>query len=271
VRDRVVTDPDRIRQPSSAISTPRFSTAKRARSIAARPRTGRPYGEGDTVWMGAADASGSSSPTSSRSIGNSARGSCCRDRRADAKSRRELFARSGALNALAPGRLPFHTLNPALACSPMAASSPTAPWAATASRRRKPRCSRGTCAIARRSTRDRRPRWLLGRTWGSTHTNLRMEARFDGALVERLLAAGHDVEVLPDAYSDVMGHAGAVVLHPDGTLEGGPRSARRRRGGGGLASPPAACRRTVIPRLHSAAVRDIVPCRRAAAIGGQNP
>ncbi len=23
------------------------------------------------------------------------------------------------------------------------------------------------------------PRWLLGRTWGSTHTNLRMEARFD--------------------------------------------------------------------------------------------
>jgi gamma-glutamyltranspeptidase/glutathione hydrolase len=65
------------------------------------------------------------------------------------------------------------------------------------------------------------PRWLLGRTWGSTHTNLRMESRFDGALVERLLSAGHDVEMLPDAYSDVMGHAGAVVLHPDGTLEGG--------------------------------------------------
>ena len=65
------------------------------------------------------------------------------------------------------------------------------------------------------------PRWLLGRTWGSTHTNLRMESRFDGALVERLLSAGHDVEMLPDAYSDVMGHAGAVVLHPGGTLEGG--------------------------------------------------
>ncbi len=64
------------------------------------------------------------------------------------------------------------------------------------------------------------PRWLLGRTWGSTHTNLRMEARFDGALVDRLMSAGHDVEVLPEAYSDVMGHAGAVVLHPDGTLAG---------------------------------------------------
>ena len=47
-----------------------------------------------------------------------------------------------------------------------------------------------------------------------------MEARFDGNLIDRLLSAGHDVEVLAEAYSDTMGHAGAVVLHPDGTLEG---------------------------------------------------
>jgi oxamate amidohydrolase len=65
------------------------------------------------------------------------------------------------------------------------------------------------------------PRWLLGRTWGATRTNLRMESRFDGALVDRLLSAGHDVEMLPQAYCDLMGHAGAVVLHPDGTFEGG--------------------------------------------------
>jgi len=64
------------------------------------------------------------------------------------------------------------------------------------------------------------PRWLLGRTWGSTVTNLRMESRFDGHLVERLQSAGHDAEVLPEAYSDTMGHAGAVLLHPNGTLEG---------------------------------------------------
>jgi gamma-glutamyltranspeptidase/glutathione hydrolase len=64
------------------------------------------------------------------------------------------------------------------------------------------------------------PRWLLGRTWGSSVTNLRMEARFDGNLADRLASAGHDVELLPQPYSDTMGHAGAVVLHPDGTLEG---------------------------------------------------
>jgi gamma-glutamyltranspeptidase/glutathione hydrolase len=39
--------------------------------------------------------------------------------------------------------------------------------------------------------------------------------------VVQLLSAGHDVELLSEPYSDTMGHAGAVVLHPDGTLEGG--------------------------------------------------
>jgi gamma-glutamyltranspeptidase/glutathione hydrolase len=65
-----------------------------------------------------------------------------------------------------------------------------------------------------------RPRWLLGRTWGSTVTNLRVEPRFDGNLIDRLMAAGHDVDVLAEPYSDLVGHAGAVVLHPDGTAEG---------------------------------------------------
>jgi gamma-glutamyltranspeptidase/glutathione hydrolase len=64
------------------------------------------------------------------------------------------------------------------------------------------------------------PRWLLGRTWGSTVSNLRMESRFDGHLIDRLMSAGHDVDVLSDAYSDTMGHAGAVMIHPNGMLEG---------------------------------------------------
>jgi oxamate amidohydrolase len=53
------------------------------------------------------------------------------------------------------------------------------------------------------------------------HGKLRMESLSDDALVDRLLAAGHDIEVLPETYSDVMGHAGAIVLHPDGTFEAG--------------------------------------------------
>jgi gamma-glutamyltranspeptidase/glutathione hydrolase len=63
------------------------------------------------------------------------------------------------------------------------------------------------------------PRWLLGRTWGAAQTNVRMEARFDGNLIDQLVSAGHDIEVLREPYSDLMGHAGAVVVHPNGTME----------------------------------------------------
>ncbi len=124
------------------------------------------------------------------------------------------------LNALAPGRLPFHTLNPALAelddgrviaYGTMGGDGQPQTQAALFTRHVTFRQPLGRAIEA--------PRWLLGRTWGSTHTNLRLESRFDGNLIDRLLSAGHDVEVLGDAYSDTMGHAGAVVLHPNGTLE----------------------------------------------------
>ncbi|BBI60496.1 hypothetical protein HSBAA_18020 [Vreelandella sulfidaeris] len=67
---------------------------------------------------------------------------------------------------------------------------------------------------------------------GETSTNLKLEARFDDALVTDLATAGHDVEVLPDAFSDTMGHAGGIVHHPDGLIE----SAHDPRSNGGAAS-----------------------------------
>ncbi|MEQ9200354.1 MAG: gamma-glutamyltransferase, partial [Rhodospirillales bacterium] len=69
------------------------------------------------------------------------------------------------------------------------------------------------------------PRWLLGKTWGSDVTSLRLEARFDPELVEALSVAGHDVEMV-GPFDEVMGHAGALVRHPNGLIEGAsdPRS-----------------------------------------------
>jgi gamma-glutamyltranspeptidase/glutathione hydrolase len=127
----------------------------------------------------------------------------------------------GALNALAPGRLPFHTLNPALAVL----NDGRVMAYGTMGGDGQPQTQAMLFArhVLYRKPLDQAidaPRWLLGRTWGSNVTNLRMESRFDGNLIDRLLSAGHDVEILPDAYSDTMGHAGAVVLHGHGTLEG---------------------------------------------------
>lgn len=69
------------------------------------------------------------------------------------------------------------------------------------------------------------PRWLLGRTWGESSTSLKLEDRFAPRLYEALRAVGHQVEIVPP-FSSVMGHAGAIVRHGDGRLEGAsdPRS-----------------------------------------------
>ncbi len=224
VRDRVVTDPDKISGDLDRYLSPAFIDAETAKIDPRKAaRWPAPYGEGDTVWMGSADANGlvvSYIQSLYWEFGSGcvlpATGILMQNRGAsfslDPKS----------LNALEPGRRPFHTLNPALAS--LKDGRVIAYGAMGGDGQPQSQAAIFTRYVNYRQALDRAldaPRWLLGRTWGSTHTNLRMESRFDGNLVDRLLSAGHDVALLDDAYSDTMGHAGAVVLHPDGTSEGG--------------------------------------------------
>ncbi len=61
----------------------------------------------------------------------------------------------------------------------------------------------------------------LGTDFGLT----KVEGRFAPQTLARLRELGHEVEVLAD-FSEAMGHAGAIVRHPDGLFEGAsdPRS-----------------------------------------------
>ncbi|MFZ5018236.1 gamma-glutamyltransferase, partial [Klebsiella pneumoniae] len=61
--------------------------------------------------------------------------------------------------------------------------------------------------------------------WGQTSDTLKLEGRFTAETVSRLQALGHEVEMFPD-FSEAMGHAGAIVRHPNGLFEGAfdPRS-----------------------------------------------
>ena len=123
---------------------------------------------------------------------------------------------------------------------PTAARWSMATWAATASRRARPRCSAATrCSARTCSRRSARRAGCSGRTWGEMSVSLKLESRFDPSLVAALREAGHEVEVV-EAYSDLVGHAGALVRHPDGVIAGAadPRSdgavaatARRRNRG----------------------------------------
>lgn len=69
------------------------------------------------------------------------------------------------------------------------------------------------------------PRWLLGRTWGEASDNLKLEENLDNRALSFLHGRGHSIELV-DAQSPLMGHAGILVRHGDGGLEGGhdPRS-----------------------------------------------
>jgi gamma-glutamyltranspeptidase/glutathione hydrolase len=224
VRDRVVTDPASIAADLSQFLDARFLDAEAQKIDRARAaKWPAPPGEGDTIWMGAADSSGLVVSYIQSLYWEFGSGCVLPSTGVLMQNRGSSFSLDRqALNTLAPGRLPFHTLNPALAAlkdgrlvayGTMGGDGQPQTQGMIFSRHVLFKQSLAQALDA--------PRWLLGRTWGSTVTNLRMESRFDGNLVDRLMLAGHDVDVLPDAYSDTMGHAGAVVLHPDGTLEGG--------------------------------------------------
>jgi hypothetical protein len=123
-------------------------------------------------------------------------------------------------NALAPGRLPFHTLNPSMALfddgrvmafGTMGGEGQPHTQAALFTRYARNGMSLADSVAA--------PRWLLGRTWGDETTALRVESRLDAKVVDGLRDAGHAVKMVED-YSDLMGHAGAIVRHGDGALDG---------------------------------------------------
>ncbi len=229
VRDRYVTDPDHLPYPPDRFLAATFLDAEA--TLIDRHRAApwsAPAAPGDTIWMGAADSSGLVVSYIQSLYWEFGSGVVLPRTGVLMQNRGASFSLApGAVNPLAPGRLPLHTLNPALAVladgrvvayGTMGGDGQPQTQAIVFTRHvlfRQPLAE----AIDR-------PRWVVGRTWGAARTNLRLEARFDPGLAERLSAAGHDVEMLDAPYSDTMGHAGAVVLHPDGSLEGGhdPRS-----------------------------------------------
>jgi len=223
MRDRVVTDPNYLPHSLDRVLDDRTiagEAMKIDRTKAARWPLAA--GAGDTIWMGAADSSGLVVSYIQSLYWEFGSGCVLPATGVLMQNRGASFSLdAGALNYLRPGRLPFHTLNPALAVlndgrvmayGCMGGDGQPQTQSALFTRHvdfREPLF----VAIDR-------PRWVLGRTWGTPRTALRLEPRFEANLLDRLAAAGHDVDVLAEPYSDVMGHAGAVVLHPDGSFEG---------------------------------------------------
>ncbi|WP_249977087.1 gamma-glutamyltransferase family protein [Vreelandella olivaria] len=235
LRDRYVTDPNRVPVPLQGLLNEERISAEAAQinSAQALPWPFNPA-PGDTIWMGTVDSEGRSVSFIQSIYWEFGSGVVLPESGVLWQNRGISFSLNpDDLRGLAPGRKPFHTLNPALATfndgrtmvyGTMGGEGQPQTQAAVFSRYALHGMPLQQAITA--------PRWLLGRTWGESSTNLKLEDRFDDALVTALATAGHDVEVLPEAFSDTMGHAGGIVRHPDGLIE----SAHDPRSNGGAAS-----------------------------------
>ncbi len=227
-RDRYLTDPDRMtvnteQLLSAALLDHNAATIKWEQ---AAPWPAREDG-GDTVWLGSADAQGRVVSFIQSLYWEFGSGVVLPQTGITWQNRGSSFSLdSDHHNCLKPFRRPFHTIQPALAHLPdgrvvaygtMGGDGQPQTQAIILSRYAWYGQGIQQAISA--------PRWLLGRTWGSEVTNIRIENRFSTEILDQLHSVGHKLDVT-GPYDDVMGHAGAIVLHPDGLIEGAsdPRS-----------------------------------------------
>jgi len=228
VRDRHISDPAYMtRDPAS------FLCAGALDAMAARIDRQRaaPWPEaapgGDTVWLGAIDGKGRAVSFIQSLYWEFGSGTVLEESGIAWQNRGISFSLDEAHhNALKPYRRPFHTIQPALAHL----SDGRVMLYGTMGGDGQPQTqamvfTRHVLFGQELQAAVNAPRWLLGRTWGSESTNLRIENRVAPEVVAALRTAGHDVETV-GPYEEVMGHAGALVHYPDGLIEGAsdPRS-----------------------------------------------
>jgi gamma-glutamyltranspeptidase/glutathione hydrolase len=228
IRNAHVTDPDYMRRSAGEFLTEE-SIAALADKIS--PERTAPWPDpskpGDTVWLAATDRTGLSVSFIQSLYWEFGSGVVLPGTGIVWQNRGTSFELDEkGVNALEPGRLPFHTIQPAMA----ELSDGRLIAYGTMGGEGQPQ-TQGVIftryGLHGKSLQEAvtAPRWLLGRTWGEESTNLKIESRYDPAIIEALRKRGHDVQVV-GPFEEFMGHAGAIVHHPDGLLEGAsdPRS-----------------------------------------------
>lgn len=179
-----------------------------------------PTAPGDTVWLGAADAEGTVVSYIQSIFWEFGSGLVPAETGVVLQNRGASFTLTPGPNELGPGRAPFHTLNPALArladgrvvaYGTMGGEGQPQTQAAIFTRHALYGQDMQEAVAA--------PRWLLGRTWGAETTTLKLESRFDPAIVEALRSRGHEIEMM-GAFDDAAGHAGMVSIDAAGLLRG---------------------------------------------------
>jgi gamma-glutamyltranspeptidase len=218
IRDRLITDEGCLSQPLQDLLSEK-TIRECADHISLEKAQPWPYQAkvGDTVWMGATDRYGTMVSFIQSIYWEFGSGVVLPSTGILWNIRGKSFSLDADHhNVLAPGKKPFHTLNPAYAelhdgrrmvYGTMGGEGQPQTQACLFSRYIYQGLNL-VDAIAK-------PRWLLGRTWGDASNNLRLEYSLYKAHAAQLSKLGHNVTYVTDD-NELMGHAGAIVIDSQG-------------------------------------------------------
>lgn len=218
IRDREITDADYVARPLQSFLS-EVVIKQCVANISKHKAQAWPYiaKPGDTVWMGACDKHGTMVSFIQSIYWEFGAGVVLPSTGIIWNIRGKSFSLDPEHhNSLQAGKKPFHTLNPA--------------YAELNDGRRMVYGSMGgegqpqtqACLFSRYvyqqmslSESVSKPRWLLGRTWGDSNNNLRLEEQLYQTYQQVLSALGHDVTGVSNN-NELMGHAGAIVVNAMG-------------------------------------------------------
>ncbi|WP_404382662.1 gamma-glutamyltransferase family protein [Caenispirillum salinarum] len=222
VREAVLADPDTM-SADAASFLGATDLAMRASDIVPNLALGWPVdaAPGDTVFLAAIDDAGRMACTLQSLYAEFGSGVVSPQTGVILHNRAAAFALdAGSPRAVAPGRLPPHTLSPVMAVL----KDGRRMMAGAAGGDAQPQAVAQILArhLTYRQPLDEAmaaPRFRLGKDGPEDADDVKLENGADPRVVEALRAAGHAVRMIA-APNALTGQAGAVVRHPDGRTEG---------------------------------------------------
>jgi gamma-glutamyltranspeptidase len=216
-RNRYVSDPDFSDVPCESMLSPQMLDRHAAEIDANRAREWQDtFKTGDTVFLAAADAAGNSVSMLQTIYFDWGSGVTVGDTGMLWHNRGASFnLQKGHPNVLAPGKRPFHTLNPGMY---LRDGVPSLLYGTQGADGQPQTLS---ILLARLIdygldplTALAKPRFLLGKTFSDSRDSLKLEADAGREVFDTLSVRGHTLSELP-AQSPLAGHAGAIFINPE--------------------------------------------------------
>lgn len=222
IRDVVVTDFGHLKHdPQSFLTEELFK--REAAKIKMDRAAAWPLkdGEGDTIWMGAIDGNGMAVSYIQSIFWDWGSGVTLANTGILWQNRAAGFSLDpNSINAIAPGKRPYHTLNPPLAV--FADGRVMSYGTMGGDPQPQIQAQLFTRYLMGRSVEESlaAPRFVWTKALGQNAPTLKVEPGFDSDVAAELGRAGHDVETVHNL--DGFGHAGMLVKNPkDGSVEAG--------------------------------------------------